>query len=66
MEPTGQNLRAMLTELTRLEDRVWARNPEEARASDRRGEMLLYLMTAEESRHWRSLDAIVAQMRKLI
>ena len=66
MEPTGENLRITLLEMTRLEDRVWARNPEEARLSERREEMLTYLMTDEERRQWRSVAAVLAEMRKLI
>jgi hypothetical protein len=65
MEPTPHNLRACLTELMRMEGRIWARNPEEA-ASESRAEMLTYLMTESEWRRWRSIEAVVAEMRKLI
>ena len=66
MDSTDQILRAMPTDLARLEERVWARNPDDACTSDRRGEMLAYLMTPDESRQWRSLGARVAEMRKLL
>lgn len=66
MDPDARHLRALLAELARLEDRVWARNPEEAGAPARRGDMLAYLMTDDEWRQWRALGAIVLQMRKRI
>ena len=65
MEPSVHSLRTLIAELVRIEDRVWARNPEEA-ASGRRGEMLAYLMTEAEWRRWRSVGVIVAEMRRLI
>lgn len=55
-------LRAMLAELTQLENRVWARNPEELAPSERREEMLAYLMTDGEWRRWCVVSAVVAKM----
>lgn len=66
MEPNAAQLRALLADLVRLEDRVWARNPEEAASGERRGEMLRYLMTPDEWREWRAVGSIVAELRKLI
>lgn len=65
MEPAPRDLLAWMAELRRMEDRVWARNPQEA-AGERHSEMLAYLMTEAEWRRWRAVDAVVAQMRKLI
>lgn len=66
MESTGPNIRTLLMELSRIEGRVWARNPEEARAGEGRAGMLFYLMTEHERRKWRAVDAIIGEMRKLI
>jgi hypothetical protein len=65
MEPTPRRLLAWMAELRRMEERVWARNPEEA-AGERASEMLTYLMTEAEWRRWRAVGAVVAHMRKLI
>ncbi|HKR87326.1 MAG TPA: hypothetical protein VJS38_04065 [Phenylobacterium sp.] len=62
MDNSRRVLRAMLAELTRLENRVWARNPEEDAPTERRKEMLVYLMTDGEWRRWCAMSAVVAEM----
>jgi hypothetical protein len=62
MEPTPRNLLAWIAELNRMEDCVWARNPEDRGEAD----LLPYLMTRCERSRWEAMRTVVEAMRRRI